>query len=173
MIRSLEYELPEDPDSVVCEMGEPTALYSLRHVSLSADGDEFVLEANPDALRRLARLLAQLADRGEGSSFHVHIGASSEEAPQGPGWRILATKTPVTSSDEPTETVARDPEILRNEAHRATEMLRDKVVAKILRPRAKTVGLAFRDGTRLYVDHQSEQLELSIEGGMETRDAGA
>jgi hypothetical protein len=54
---------------------------------------------------------------------------------------------------------------LKQESERATEMLKGKVVEKILRHREKEVGLEFTDGTRLFVDAHDGELELSITGG--------
>ena len=56
---------------------------------------------------------------------------------------------------------------LEQEAERATELLRGKVVAKVMRHRAKEVCIEFADGTRLFVDHQPDKVELSITGGDE------
>ncbi|RZL39328.1 MAG: hypothetical protein EOP35_03920 [Rubrivivax sp.] len=54
---------------------------------------------------------------------------------------------------------------LQWEAERATEMLRGKTVATVWRHRAGEVGIEFSDGTRLFVDHTSTGVELSITEG--------
>ena len=51
---------------------------------------------------------------------------------------------------------------LKQEAEKATEMLKGKVIAKIMRHRAKEICIEFTDGTRLFVDQQSDNLKLSI-----------
>ena len=56
---------------------------------------------------------------------------------------------------------------LEQEAERATELLKGKVVAKVMRHRAKEVCIEFTDGTRLFVDHNPDNVELSITGGDE------
>jgi hypothetical protein len=175
MYRTIEYELPDEDRSIICDLDSPGSSFSLGHEP-SGEGspsDEFVLEASPDTLRRFARLFAQLADRGELNAHHVHLGTSSNDAPQGPGWRIVATTTPTFPADEVPEAVESKQPHLREEASRATALLRNQVVARIQRPRAKTILLAFRDGARLYVDHQPDGLEISIEGGNPEAGGGA
>jgi hypothetical protein len=56
---------------------------------------------------------------------------------------------------------------LEQEAERATDLLKGKVVAKVIRRRAKEVCIEFTDGTRLFVDHKPDNVELSITGGGE------
>ncbi len=56
---------------------------------------------------------------------------------------------------------------LKEEAERASEMLKGKVIAKVMRQRAKEICIEFTDGTRLFVDHQSDNLEISISGNGE------
>jgi hypothetical protein len=56
---------------------------------------------------------------------------------------------------------------LEQEAERATELLRGKIVAKVTRHRAKEVCIEFADGARLFVDHKPDDVELSITGGDE------
>lgn len=53
---------------------------------------------------------------------------------------------------------------LNKQAARATKMLKGKVVAKVMRHRAKEICIEFTDGTRLFIDQQSDNLELSITG---------
>jgi hypothetical protein len=53
---------------------------------------------------------------------------------------------------------------LEQENERATEMLKGKIVAKVMRPRTKEVCIEFTDGTRLFVNHNPEDVELSITG---------
>ena len=53
------------------------------------------------------------------------------------------------------------------EARRATEFLKGKVVAKVVRPGEKEVCVEFTDGTRLFVNHQPDNVELSVTGGEE------
>ena len=54
---------------------------------------------------------------------------------------------------------------LEDEAERASEMLRGKVVARVIRNRPTEVLLEFTDGTRLFVDRADDALKLSITGG--------
>ena len=51
---------------------------------------------------------------------------------------------------------------LEEEARWATELLKGKVVDVVWRHRPKEIGIRFTDGTRLFVDHEPEGLELSI-----------
>jgi hypothetical protein len=57
---------------------------------------------------------------------------------------------------------------LEEEAQRATELLAGKVVRQVWHHRAKELGIEFQDGTRLFVDHQSDHVEISITGGSES-----
>lgn len=55
---------------------------------------------------------------------------------------------------------------LEDEARRATELLRGKVVRTVWRHRTREVGAEFTDGTRPFVDATAEGgLELSITEG--------
>ena len=54
---------------------------------------------------------------------------------------------------------------LEKEAQRATEMLKGKAVLKIFRHRTGEFGIEFTDGTRLFIDHQTDGLEISITEG--------
>ena len=54
---------------------------------------------------------------------------------------------------------------LKNEATKATEMLKGKVVSVVFRHRVGEFGIEFTDGTRLFVDHVKDGLELSITEG--------
>jgi ribosomal protein S6E (S10) len=54
---------------------------------------------------------------------------------------------------------------LNEESERATEMLKGKVVAKVIRHRNREIGIEFTDGTRLFVDAHQDEVELSITGG--------
>lgn len=54
---------------------------------------------------------------------------------------------------------------LEEEAERSTELLKGKTVSKIFRHRIGEVGIEFTDGTRLFIDHKTEGLELSITEG--------
>ena len=56
-------------------------------------------------------------------------------------------------------------EILSQEALRATELLKGKVVASVFRHRPAEVLVEFTDGSRLFVDIAQNALELSIQGG--------
>jgi len=56
---------------------------------------------------------------------------------------------------------------LNDQAERATKMLKGKEVEKVMRHRAKEICIEFTDGTRLFIDQQSDNLELSITGGDE------
>jgi len=59
---------------------------------------------------------------------------------------------------------------LKQESERATEMLKGKVVARVMRHRKKGVGVEFTDGTRLFVDAHQDEVELSITGGSDEAD---
>ncbi|WP_332777509.1 hypothetical protein [Polaromonas sp.] len=54
---------------------------------------------------------------------------------------------------------------LEDEAERVSELLRGKVVARVIRHRPTEVLLEFTDGTRLFVDRAADALELSISAG--------
>jgi hypothetical protein len=54
---------------------------------------------------------------------------------------------------------------LKKEAETATELLKGKIVAKIYRHRAKEVCIKFTDGSCLFVDHNEDNVEISITGG--------
>lgn len=54
---------------------------------------------------------------------------------------------------------------LEQEAKEAEVLLKGKVVDKVSRNREKEVCIEFTDGTRLFVDHIENSLELSITGG--------
>jgi len=58
--------------------------------------------------------------------------------------------------------VATTPYALRKEAKEATKMLKGKIVDKVWRHRPKEIGIQFTDGSRLFVDMETEGLELSI-----------
>jgi len=51
---------------------------------------------------------------------------------------------------------------LNQETEQATALLKGKVVAKIIRNRAKEVLIEFTDGTRLFVEHNPNAIELSV-----------
>jgi hypothetical protein len=51
---------------------------------------------------------------------------------------------------------------LESEGRRATELLKGKVVSAIWRHRNGEVAIEFTDGTRLFVDHTQDGVELSI-----------
>jgi hypothetical protein len=51
---------------------------------------------------------------------------------------------------------------LRSEALRATKLLSGKVIHKVWRHSEKQMGIQFADGTRLFVDHSLNGVELSI-----------
>jgi hypothetical protein len=51
---------------------------------------------------------------------------------------------------------------LEQEAKRATEMLKGKVVSEIWRHREGELGIRFTDGTKLFVDHTPTGVEVSI-----------
>ena len=53
-------------------------------------------------------------------------------------------------------------ELLEKEAERATEFLKGKVVKAIWRHSERQFGIEFLDGTRLFIDHHPQNLELSI-----------
>jgi len=51
---------------------------------------------------------------------------------------------------------------LEEEARKATELLQGKTVAKVWRHRRKEIGIEFTDGSRLFIDHLPNELEISI-----------
>ena len=51
---------------------------------------------------------------------------------------------------------------LEKEARRATKILKGKNVLQIFRHRIGEFGIEFTDGTRLFIDHQTDGLEISI-----------
>ncbi len=53
---------------------------------------------------------------------------------------------------------------LEQEARHATEALKGKTVAAILRPRDREAVVQFADGTRLYIEARAEGLGLSFSG---------
>ena len=55
----------------------------------------------------------------------------------------------------------------KKEAERATEMQKGKTVLKIFRHRIGEFGIEFTDGTRLFIDHQMDGLEISITEGFQ------
>ncbi len=56
---------------------------------------------------------------------------------------------------------------LPKETQRATRMLKGKTVNSVKNFRKKEVLIEFTDGTRLFVDWQESELEISIEGNFE------
>ena len=54
---------------------------------------------------------------------------------------------------------------LVEESTRATELIRGKVVARVVRNRPSEVLVEFTDGTRMFVDQTEGALELSITEG--------
>jgi len=48
------------------------------------------------------------------------------------------------------------------EAKHATKLLKRKVVKVVTRHRQGEIGIEFTDGTRLFIDHKPEGLEISI-----------
>ena len=52
--------------------------------------------------------------------------------------------------------------LLKMEAKRATELLAGKIVKAVWRPKKKELGIEFTDGTRLFVNHQPNSVEISI-----------
>ena len=59
---------------------------------------------------------------------------------------------------------------LNEESERATDMLRGKVVAKVMRHGSREVGIEFTDGSKFFVDAHGDEVELSITGGSEEAD---
>ena len=55
-------------------------------------------------------------------------------------------------------------EVLSAESQRATDMLKGKTVARVVRHRHTEVMIEFVDGTRLSVDRSELGVELSITG---------
>jgi hypothetical protein len=68
---------------------------------------------------------------------------------------MIKTKRPI---------VATTPYALRKEAKKATQMLKGKIVHRILRSRPDGIVIQFTDGTTLFVDMVTEDsgLDLSI-----------
>jgi hypothetical protein len=60
--------------------------------------------------------------------------------------------------------VATTPYALKKEARETTKMLKGKIVEKVWRHRPKEIGIQFTDGSRLFVDMETDGLELSITG---------
>jgi hypothetical protein len=58
-----------------------------------------------------------------------------------------------------------EPPYFMQEAERETEMLRGKEVAKVLRHRKTQIMIEFTDGTTLFVDDVSGQIEISLTAG--------
>ncbi len=58
-----------------------------------------------------------------------------------------------------------EPPYFMQEAERETDMLRGKEVANVLVHRKKEIMLVFTDGTTLFVDDGSGEIELSITAG--------
>jgi hypothetical protein len=56
----------------------------------------------------------------------------------------------------------KDQSELSTEAKRATDLLKGKMVSKVWRNHSGELGIQFIDGTRLFVDQNSDQLEISI-----------
>ncbi len=56
------------------------------------------------------------------------------------------------------------PDQLADESARATELLRGKIVARVVRPREGEALVEFTDGTRLFVDGSDGAVELTISG---------
>ncbi|MBV9241177.1 MAG: hypothetical protein JO314_04130 [Acidobacteria bacterium] len=54
---------------------------------------------------------------------------------------------------------------MENEDSRATELLNGKVVRRVIRHRPQEVLIEFSDGTRFYIDSDTEILDLSITDG--------
>ncbi len=55
---------------------------------------------------------------------------------------------------------------LEEESHKATRMLKNKVIDVLWRHQPCEVVIQFTDGTRLFIDQTSDGLELSITEGM-------
>ena len=51
---------------------------------------------------------------------------------------------------------------LEEEAKRATELLKGKIVSSVARNREDEVLINFNDGTKLFVDTSGNRIELSI-----------
>jgi predicted Ser/Thr protein kinase len=56
---------------------------------------------------------------------------------------------------------------LEKEAKLAENLLKGKVVDKVWRHRKREIGIEFTDGTRLFIDHTENGLELSVTGGLD------
>ena len=59
---------------------------------------------------------------------------------------------------------------LKQESETATDVLKGKVVSKVMRHRKAEIGIEFTDGTRLFVDARQNEIELSITGGINEAD---
>jgi len=55
--------------------------------------------------------------------------------------------------------------VFQDEARRATELIRGKVISRVFRHRPSEVCIEFTDGTRLFVDKASDGLDISITDG--------
>lgn len=58
---------------------------------------------------------------------------------------------------------------LKKESLRATELTKGKVISVVRRYRKKEVMVEFTDGSRLFVDHLPDRLDLSITEGRMVR----
>lgn len=58
--------------------------------------------------------------------------------------------------------VATTPDAVEKKAKEATKMLKGKIVDKVWRHRPKEIVIRFTDGSTLFVDMETEGLELSI-----------
>jgi hypothetical protein len=65
--------------------------------------------------------------------------------------------------------VAQTKKQLTDEAHKATKMLRGRVVRKVWRHRPSELGIEFDDGVRLFADVGFTGLQLSITGDSQRR----
>jgi molybdopterin-binding protein len=54
---------------------------------------------------------------------------------------------------------------LKDEAAKLTDLLRGKIVKVVRGHRSREVMIEFDDGTRLFVDNISDELEFSVTGG--------
>ena len=53
---------------------------------------------------------------------------------------------------------------LKEESERATQLLKGKVVEKVVRHRVNEVMIEFTGGARLFIDQHPDDVELSITG---------
>jgi hypothetical protein len=117
---------------------------------------EVTFAGSPTALRRLASFISRTADQMERNSpgfDHEHFSAAH---PKG----RTAVEVVVAKSKRSKRRLA--PAKLGAEATKATKLLKGKVVSRVWRHSRKQVGILFKDGSRVFIDHEPTALEVSI-----------